>query len=492
MAANSQDQSGGNNDPMDAFWGLLIFSLMLFAGLYYLWSQHEIAIKEATMESAMALRYIQFPFTYFGTDSYQNKIFNLDQLRYSVSAENMSNSIFIELLTVSFRSFAILLTLLYLPMGIYRLLTKHKTLFERDLSIFSLIKIQREKYPRIKPPTARNLLEINPDFGPWASHFNPIDLCLQRGMLSIETRMDLLNEQDQAVYNKRLDTLSLVGLKHPSKYLDKEQAEITYTKFKGLKHPTGMAMSETKSMAKFSSELENYIGLLRVDRSEVEQYFKESLGELCRYNGRAIDINYLPPTERAVWMLLCVCIAGKSNLRKRIEGLLDQMAHSFKEGEHRADTPSHEIDLSGVYELYNEITNNTNVKKTLVEIAQNHAYYYTAFTALYEVAKRVYGTIITRDFIWLKTVNRTLYFSLNQIGLEAPRPETAAIRSHFRAEEKLGAKISTPMIESCTLNLLHDLQEDGWTSVPVTELCEFRRAYWIGEAPAATREGTET
>ena len=489
MANYNQPEGIGNNDPIDTALAAALFFGLMFAGLAALWIYYDEKVKYVTMESAMWLRYVQFPFALIGPESYANKILNLHQLRYSLTGENMSNAIFIEMLAICFRSLAILMLAGFLPWGIYKIINHRKLVFERELDLGDLIALQREKYPRTKPPTARNLLEVDPRFGPWATQFNAIELVLDKNLLSIENRHDQFDAEKKEAFERQLDQLTLVGLKKPKSYQPgEEDYKLTFTHFKGCKHPTGKPQNETPAMLTLHDELENYLGTLRVDKKGVEDYYKASLGELCRYKGRVIDINYLPPTERAIWMLLCACVAGKSSLRNRIEALLDQMADNFKEDSPRTEYPDHEIDLTGIFELYTEVTSNVRVRKTLVDIAEKHAYYYTAFTALYIAAKDTYGTIITRDFIWLKTVNRLLYLSLNQIGLEASRAETAGIRAHYKAEEKDGKRISTPIIDSAVLSLVHELHKEGWTVYTETEEDRFGMVYWLGDAPAVKEE----
>lgn len=486
----ADNRINSDNDPAELLWAFLGFSVLVGVLLYLLWEQIHIPIKAATLESSIILRYVQFPLVPFVTDSYANKLLRLNEIRGTVTAESMSNGVLLQLLSISFRSIVILLAFYLIPRSIYLVKNHTKLLYERELNLDSLIELQREKYPRIKPPTATNLLKVDPHFGSWSTHQNQIEFAIDNGLLQFENDLSSLSEEEKNTFEKRVERLALVQLKAPKEYLTGNEG-MTLHKFRGLNFPTGFSQEHSDDLKVFYREMTHYLGLLKIKRSNLENYYRQTLGPACIYHNRVIDINYLPPIERSLWILLCACIASKSELRHgkndsetrsvSIEGLLDQFSSSFVEGEFRSN--NHSINLEGVMELYDEVKNDSKVKLALVDIAAGHAYYYTAFTRLYTLAKDAYGTIISRDFIWLKTVNRTLYFALNQIGLEAPRIETSAIRAHYRAEDKAGMKILTPIIESTILNYHHEMFNQGWLTIQKTEQDKFGRAHWLGKAP---------
>jgi hypothetical protein len=480
--SSQDDASVSRSTFFDVIFGLTLLGGATLVGLYYLWSQHQVEIKQATFDSALILRYIQYPFTVIGSESYSKLILRMPELKIAVTAENMSTNVFLALLAVCFRSIIILMGLLMIPKGIYKIINKSKLAFTRDLSLNDLIAIQRDIYPRIKPATAVNLWNVNSRFGPWASHFNFTDICIDRNFFVIENRRDLFSPAELELFNKRLDTISLVGLKNPAEYHE-STPEPSYSEFKGLKYPTGFPLTEQENVDFLYDNIHHYCGVLRVKKEVIYQYYRSSLGELCRYKGRIIDAEYLPPSERAIWMLLCSCIPANSSFKARVETILDRMSDSFIEGTYRSTIPDHSIDFSDVLELYNDAKHDTSLKVLLVDIASNHAYYYTAFSKLFYVATARYSRLITRDFHWLKTVNRTLFFALNQVGMEVARPETAGIRCHYSAEVKARKKIIKPIVDNAVIYFLHSLYQEGYTAIPDTESTTLGQTYWLGSAP---------
>jgi hypothetical protein len=488
--SSSDDGNISKTTLLDAFWALALFLIMLGIGLYLLWLANELDIKQATLDASMILRYVQYPFTLVGTDSYSKMILELPKLKVSVTAASMSNGLFFELLAICFRSIAILLLLVILPSAIYKLLNREKILFIRDLSINDLIGIQREFYPRIKPATAVNLWYVNSRFGPWGSHLNFIDICIDRNFLSLESRKDLLSQEEIISLDKRLDTISLAGLQRPKNYQVTTPC-MTFSKFKGLNFPTGLIQAEHEDVDFLYDNIHHYCGALRVKKEDIHHYYLETLGERCRYKGRIIDADYLPPSERVIWMLLCAIIPPNAKIKDRINKILDKMGDTFIEGTYRSEYPDHSIDFSDVMEVYNEVKDDPRLKIALVDIASSHAYYYTAFTRLFIIAKERYSRLITRDFHWLYTVNRTLYNTLNQVGIEVARPETAGIRCHFKAEIRANKKITQPVVDGAVKYFMHSLHSEGYTLVSETEINAMGRPYWNGTLPIGIEDETE-
>ncbi|MFT6906472.1 MAG: hypothetical protein ACJAS1_003139 [Oleiphilaceae bacterium] len=483
MPQNEKQNSLGDSNFGSFALALALFLTILAFLLWLVWREHETLTKSITLESAILLRYIQYPFALFYTDSYANVIFKLHELRNIVSPDSMSNKLFVDLLTVSFRSFAIVLFIIVAPITIHRMLNRDRLLFQRLLSLDDLIAMKRLEHPRIMPATATNLLNVDSRFGPWASHLNPIELCIHRDFLDIDTDTSNLPPEAIRAYEKKLEKLAVVNMKNPSRYQVNKQGT-TYSRFRGLSHPTCFAQPETKSIKEFYSNLEFYVGLLKVDKESLTNYYIKTLGEPCRYKGRIIDIDYLPPSERAIWMLLCSFIPANRSFRKRANDILDRMGRSFREGTFITEVPDHTIDFTDIHELYHEAIQDNKVKFALMDIAEGHSYYYTAFTQLFTISEDRYTSLIAGDFRWLKTVNRLLYFTLNQVGMDVARPETAGIRAHFKAELRAQRGLRKPIIDSACVDFFHTMEHEGYTTQILTELDSLGRPFWKGEAPA--------
>lgn len=92
---------------------------------------------------------------------------------------------------------------------------------------------------------------------------------------------------------------------------------------------------------------------------------------------------------------------------------------------------------------------NTKAVKAVIE---SHAYEFTVMASMLELS-RYDGVLCSADFLWLKPIDRKMWFVLNGIGRRTPVPEAAGVFAHWLAEKELGKKTVLPMIDSATLAL---------------------------------------
>lgn len=92
-----------------------------------------------------------------------------------------------------------------------------------------------------------------------------------------------------------------------------------------------------------------------------------------------------------------------------------------------------------------------------------------ALVALYEAARRK-GVLPTAEFIWLRPLNRPLFYLLNNVGRRTAWPEIAGAWSHYRAEKTLADMLRTsrgirePQVVEAVNALEVALYEEGWIS----------------------------
>jgi intracellular multiplication protein IcmP len=80
------------------------------------------------------------------------------------------------------------------------------------------------------------------------------------------------------------------------------------------------------------------------------------------------------------------------------------------------------------------------------EIVVGHAYMLTVMISI--LAKsRDDGVLATSDFLWLKPLDRRLWYVLNCVGRQTPFAEVGGVFAHWRAEKALGRKSLMPMID---------------------------------------------
>ncbi|WP_440682432.1 secretion/conjugation apparatus DotM-related subunit [Cysteiniphilum halobium] len=91
------------------------------------------------------------------------------------------------------------------------------------------------------------------------------------------------------------------------------------------------------------------------------------------------------------------------------------------------------------------------------KIIKGHHYTYTVLCSLLNTARKG-GIVPASSFLWLKTINRTLWYALNNVGRKTFFSEGAAIISHWQFELSLKMPFSSPMIDNVTKALQQEYQ----------------------------------
>lgn len=153
-------------------------------------------------------------------------------------------------------------------------------------------------------------------------------------------------------------------------------------------------------------------------------------------------VEKLPPHSKALYAAFAAKAARDS---KASYEFLKGIADTWKNGE---------VNFSGTNELLDKYQHNPHV----AEITSKHAYEYTVLASLLQLA-RTDGVLPTSDFLWLKPMDRRLWFILNAVGRQTSSVEAAGIFAHWLAEKELGRKIRTPMVDQASVALDVAVQE---------------------------------
>ena len=81
-----------------------------------------------------------------------------------------------------------------------------------------------------------------------------------------------------------------------------------------------------------------------------------------------------------------------------------------------------------------------------------HAYQYTLMASLLEAARND-GVFATAEFIWLKPINRPLWYMLNNAGRQTAFPEVSGLYAHWIVEKRLRRPLKVPQVEQAVLGL---------------------------------------
>lgn len=81
-----------------------------------------------------------------------------------------------------------------------------------------------------------------------------------------------------------------------------------------------------------------------------------------------------------------------------------------------------------------------------------HAYVLTVMASMLELA-RVDGVLASADFLWVKPLDRRLWYVLNSVGRQVAPAEVAGIYAHWIAEKQMGRSLTVPMVDEAVVGL---------------------------------------
>ena len=215
------------------------------------------------------------------------------------------------------------------------------------------------------------------------------------------------------------------------------------------KGPWAMAMTPMQFCKKYKllKEKTDDRGRPAVDliADKAYQVFVTQLGPLWTH------VLTLPAHAKALFAVFAAC--GNHD-RDAAFALLDQMARS---------SAHQKLDFSGADQLLAKHFNT----KLVIRVLQRHAYVTTVFISMLELA-RTDGVLSTSEFLWLKPVDRRLWYVLNTVGRYTSVPETSGPYAHWLAEKKWGGPLRAPMMEeavkameSALADILYDPEDEG-------------------------------
>lgn len=103
------------------------------------------------------------------------------------------------------------------------------------------------------------------------------------------------------------------------------------------------------------------------------------------------------------------------------------------------------------------------------EIIAKHAYVLTVLPSLLQAARED-GVVPSSEFLWLKVIDRRLWYVLNCVGRQTPFPEVAGPFAHWRAEREMGRRSLVPMIDEAIRALEVAIKEVKLTPRQLEEL----------------------
>ncbi|WP_133129389.1 type IVB secretion system coupling complex protein DotM/IcmP [Legionella yabuuchiae] len=160
-----------------------------------------------------------------------------------------------------------------------------------------------------------------------------------------------------------------------------------------------------------------------------------------------------PPHVRA---LAAVFLARINRDRDSATMILDSINKSYAQGK-----PD--------YNIANSVLRKYQNSEAAQHITARHAYLLTVMASLIQNA-RDDGVVPSSEFLWLKPVDRRLWYMLNCIGRQTPYVEVAGPFAHWKAEKAMGRRSLVPMIDEAIKALEIAIKEVKLTPKEMQEL----------------------
>lgn len=164
-----------------------------------------------------------------------------------------------------------------------------------------------------------------------------------------------------------------------------------------------------------------------VIKDRANQIFAAQLGPL--WSG----VDNLPPHTKAVFAAFAARIEHDTDTCK---GYLAKLSQTAAKGE---------IDYADTDDILKKYGNSKAIQMCLAK----HAYVLTVMATMLQLA-RADGVLASADFLWIKPLDRRLWYILNCVGRQVAVPEVGGIFAHWLAEKEMNRPLTAPMIEEAT------------------------------------------
>ncbi len=114
------------------------------------------------------------------------------------------------------------------------------------------------------------------------------------------------------------------------------------------------------------------------------------------------------------------------------------------------------VEQNGFLQRETEQALNSSRGQRLLAVADRHAWKCTAFIAMIKAAREECGVLASPSFSWLKRVDRTLWYALNNTGDTVAPVEVAGVYAHYRAEVEANMPLHCRRVFQVARSLLND------------------------------------
>lgn len=160
--------------------------------------------------------------------------------------------------------------------------------------------------------------------------------------------------------------------------------------------------------------------------------------------------------EKAPTYIKALCVAAYTTAKrdKNARKIKEQIAVTY------ATKSPAEIEKT-ILDLYKQTKSDEKFAKLIDKYASKHAYTNTAMYRLLTWSRANGGVFATAEIRWLKPVDRTLWYVLNNCGRRSFHIEGAGGVSHFQSENIIGGPLVEPHVDQAVDGLEDYIENQG-------------------------------
>lgn len=186
------------------------------------------------------------------------------------------------------------------------------------------------------------------------------------------------------------------------------------------------------------------------DRDAMRRAFLPQLGK--RWQGALA----LPPYAQALFAVFAMKASGQ---RSESDNFLGELSNAWEPGKGL-------ILSADIKTKIKDVLQDPKRGHMLEKIAAQHAFTTCAMLRCLDFARQQGGVLAPAQFLWLRAVDRVLWYPLNNLGRNAVHAEAAGAITHYRAERSANKPIPNPQVDPAADGILKHLKENNITTFP--------------------------
>lgn len=190
-----------------------------------------------------------------------------------------------------------------------------------------------------------------------------------------------------------------------------------------------------------------------IDRDAARLAFAKQLG------GRWQGVSKLPWYGRALFAAFAMKAGGQ---RVQSDEFLGRLAQCWDPKRGLVLGPAMRKEIQKVIQ-------DPKLGRVTEKVAAQHSFTAPALLRCLQVAREQGGVLAPAQFIWLRAVDRPLWYALNNLGRGGVHIEGAGAISHYRAEKAAAKPIPNPLVDSAVDGLIEYLTINVITQFPAVD-----------------------